>query len=64
MYGLECSQVCGNCSNGEQCHHVNGSCINGCDVGVFGDKCDKGKINHGLRSCELNLRQREIRSIL
>ena len=48
MYGLECSQACGNCSNGEQCHHVNGSCINGCDVGVVGDKCDKGKISHGL----------------
>ena len=43
-YGLECNQTCGNCTNGEPCHHVNGSCLNGCDVGVFGDKCDAGKM--------------------
>ena len=42
-YGLECGNLCGNCSNGDRCNHVNGSCPNGCDAGVFGDKCDKGK---------------------
>ena len=39
---MECTQVCGNCLNGEQCDHVNGSCANGCDKGTHGDKCDKG----------------------
>lgn len=34
--------MCGNCSNGDWCFHMNGSCPNGCDVGVFGDKCDQG----------------------
>lgn len=41
-YGLNCGKVCGNCSNGDWCFHMNGSCPNGCDVGVFGDKCDQG----------------------
>ena len=63
-YGLECTEICGKCMHGEQCHHVNGSCLNGCDVGVFGDKCDTGKISHGLRSYELNFRHKQIRSIL
>lgn len=45
-YGLECGNVCGNCSNGNQCNHVNGSCPNGCDVGSFGDKCNKGKVKY------------------
>ena len=22
---------------------MNGSCLNGCDVGVYGEKCDRGK---------------------
>ena len=44
QYGFECNQTCGNCSNGEECHHVDGRCLNGCDVGVFGDKCDQGKM--------------------
>ena len=39
-YGLECKQRCGNCSGGVQCQHVNGTCLNGCDVGVYGEKCD------------------------
>ena len=39
---MECTQVCGNCQNGEQCYHVNGSCQTGCDKGTHGDKCDKG----------------------
>lgn len=42
-YGLECENSCGNCSIGDRCNHVNGSCPNGCDVGVFGLKCDEGK---------------------
>ena len=42
-YGLECNNTCGNCRKGESCNHVNGSCLNGCDVGVYGDKCDIGK---------------------
>lgn len=44
-YGLECNSTCGKCLNGAQCNHVNGSCPIGCDAGVFGDKCDKRKIN-------------------
>ena len=47
-YGLECNQTCGNCSKGESCNHVNGSCLNGCDVGVYGDKCDIGMLNNLL----------------
>ena len=43
-YGPGCKKTCGNCSNAEQCHHVNGSCLNGCDVGVFGDRCNQSKI--------------------
>ena len=45
-YGEECSQTCGECSKGEQCNHVNGSCLNGCGVGVYGDKCDRGKLKN------------------
>lgn len=41
-YGLECENACGNCSDGNWCNHMNGSCPNGCDMGVFGDTCDKG----------------------
>ena len=44
QYGFECNQTCGICSNGKECHHVDGRCLNGCDVGVFGDKCDQGKM--------------------
>uniref|UniRef100_A0A8W8P2L6 EGF-like domain-containing protein n=1 Tax=Magallana gigas TaxID=29159 RepID=A0A8W8P2L6_MAGGI len=40
-YGLECGYVCGNCSDADWCNHVYGSCPNGCDVGVFGDTCDR-----------------------
>lgn len=43
-YGLECTKLCTNCRDGEQCDHVNGSCLNGCDKGVHGVNCDKGKI--------------------
>ena len=43
-YGLDCNQTCGNCSKEEQCNRVNGSCLNGCDLGVYGDKCDRGKL--------------------
>ena len=27
---------------------MNGSCLNGCDVGVYGDKCDIGMLNNLL----------------
>ena len=43
--------MCGNCSRGDQCNHVNGSCLNGCDVGVYGDKCDKGKFYNLITIC-------------
>ena len=43
-YVLVCNQACGNCSKGEQCHHVNGSCLNGCEVGMYGDKCDNSEL--------------------
>ncbi|XP_061190941.1 multiple epidermal growth factor-like domains protein 10 [Saccostrea echinata] len=38
-FGLGCSVLCGNCSNGETCHHVNGTCLSGCNEGAEGDKC-------------------------
>ena len=41
-YGLDCRESCGNCSNRKPCHHVDGSCQFGCDVGVFGLKCNTG----------------------
>lgn len=41
-YGLECKKRCGNCSDSVQCNHVTGTCPNGCNVGVFGEKCDIG----------------------
>ena len=36
--------MCGNCSNGEPCYHVDGTCPNGCEAGMYGDRCDLGKI--------------------
>ena len=42
-YGLDCNKRCGNCSGGVQCNHVTGTCPHGCDPGMHGDKCDKGK---------------------
>ena len=41
-YGFDCKR-CGNCSGGVQCNHVTGTCAHGCDPGLHGDKCDKGK---------------------
>ena len=41
-YGVGCKELCGNCSNRKPCHHVDGSCQFGCDVGVFGLKCNTG----------------------
>ena len=43
-YGVECNQSCGKCSGGVQCDHVTGSCPNGCDAGMYGDRCDLGKV--------------------
>ena len=43
-YGLGCNQSCGNCSDGVQCDHVTGSCQNGCVAGMYGDRCDLGKV--------------------
>ena len=52
-YGLECNHTCGNCRKGESCNHVNGSCLNGCDVGVYGDKCDIGKLSNLPNFCRV-----------
>ena len=49
-YGLECKQSCGNCSGGVQCDHVTGSCPKGCDAGLYGDKCDLGKVILNFKS--------------
>ena len=43
-YGLKCEQSCGKCSGGVQCDYVTGSCPNGCDAGMYGYKCDLGKV--------------------
>ena len=42
-YGSDCIH-CGNCSDGVHCNHVTGTCPNGCDAGMYGDKCDLGKM--------------------
>lgn len=42
-YGAQCSQTCGNCSNGETCDHVNGTCLHGCNDGAQGGECKTGK---------------------
>lgn len=47
-YGFECGNLCGNCYNEIQCNHVNGNCQNGCDVGFFGEKCNKGTVKYIL----------------
>ena len=44
MYGVECKETCGNCSNGDPCHHVDGTCPHGCDAGMYGEKCDLGNM--------------------
>ena len=49
-YGLGCNQRCGNCSGGVQCDHVTGSCPNGCDAGMYGNKCDLGKVRLNFKS--------------
>ncbi|XP_061166292.1 multiple epidermal growth factor-like domains protein 10 [Saccostrea echinata] len=38
-YGLECSFLCGNCSDPESCDNTNGTCLSGCKEGVQGNKC-------------------------
>eukprot|EP00105_Crassostrea_gigas_P037048 XP_019921196.1 PREDICTED: scavenger receptor class F member 2-like [Crassostrea gigas] len=66
-YGLECGYVCGNCSDGDWCNHVNGSCPNGCDVGVFGDRCDRGKMHrrkHRYTSYQHEFEIKEEKNIL
>ena len=42
MYGLQCGEKCGFCSDGQQCHRVTGVCFTGCDSGFYGAKCDIG----------------------
>ena len=32
---------------------MNGSCLNGCDVGVYGDKCDIGKLSNLPNFCRV-----------
>ena len=41
---MDCKR-CGNCSGGVQCDHVTGTCPNGCDLGMHGDKCDRGNLS-------------------
>ena len=49
-YGVECKLSCGNCSGGVQCDHVTGNCPNGCDAGMYGDRCDLGKVRLYFKS--------------
>ena len=49
-YGLGCKQSCGKCSGGVQCDHVTGICPNGCDAGMYGDRCDLGKVRLYFKS--------------
>ena len=48
-YGVDCKK-CGNCSGGVQCDHETGSCPKGCDAGLYGDKCDFGKVILNFKS--------------
>ena len=41
-FGVNCTGVCGHCTEKEQCHHVNGTCLHGCEPGFNGFQCDQG----------------------
>ena len=41
-YGINCSGLCGHCSDLSECSHIDGSCLTGCDDGYHGRLCDKG----------------------
>lgn len=43
LYGPRCALTCGSCSNKETCHNIDGTCPHGCDDGVYGEQCQKGK---------------------
>lgn len=39
LYGVDCSENCGNCLNESQCSNINGTCFTGCNAGYEGDLC-------------------------
>ena len=41
-YGLNCSSVCGHCSDLSDCVHIDGTCQNGCQSGYQGRLCKDG----------------------
>ena len=41
-YGINCSGLCGHCSDLSECSRIDGSCLTGCDNGYHGRLCDKG----------------------
>ncbi|XP_052690988.1 cell death abnormality protein 1-like [Crassostrea angulata] len=47
LYGAECHQECGHCSDLSQCSHTNGSCLTGCEIGYDGETC-KASCRHGF----------------
>lgn len=63
MYGLDCKETCGKCSNKTQCNHVNGSCSEGCSAGFHGDKCNMG-MKHLLFLLFIQIKKKKIVGIL
>ena len=41
-YGLNCREICGNCSDVSYCHKGNGTCLTGCSSGYKGPLCKEG----------------------
>lgn len=41
-YGVNCSGLCGHCSDLSECSRIDGSCLTGCDNGYHGRLCEKG----------------------
>lgn len=39
LYGVDCSESCGNCLDLTQCSSINGNCLTGCVAGYNGDLC-------------------------
>ena len=55
-YGINCTELCGNCLNGDACQLETGSCTSGCEPGYTGEHCTDG----GLHTACVNLRNDEM----
>ena len=41
-FGKGCRYPCSKHCLNKTCHESNGNCVYGCEMGFYGDKCDKG----------------------